>query len=86
MRVSAPLSNPAQAVGQVLSMFVLHLPASRTSVSQWHTAIRTIEFISASNYSVGVGAKENLPKHLMNLLQKEKNLFPHLHFQTHIMK
>lgn len=50
MRVSAPLSNPAQAVGQVLSMFVLHLPASRTSVSQWHTAIRTIEFISASNY------------------------------------
>lgn len=30
--------------------------------------------------------KRTLPKHLMKLLQKEKNLFPHLHFQTHRLK
>lgn len=30
--------------------------------------------------------REPLSKHLMNLLQKEKNLFSHLYFQTHIIK
>lgn len=56
------------------------------SLTVAHSNPTQLRLVSASNYSVGDGAKDNLPKHLMNLLQKEKNLFPHLHFQTHIMK
>lgn len=75
--------NPEQAVWQGLC---LHLGWTYT---QWHKAIQhNWSLVSASNYS-GCWRwcrRESLPKHLMNLLQKEKNLFPHLYFQTHIIK